>query len=235
VYLFDIDGTLLETNSSASNSTHKESFTAAMSHVFGVDGVSISEVDHSGKTDVWILRLLCAARGVPDSVVTHKSLLRAQTVMVEYCAERLAMLKGSVSVLPGVEPLLNRIRATGACLGLVTGNLEGIAEMKIRAAGLGDFFSCGGFGSDAEDRAELVARAAAAAAARAGVDRGRLRVFHCGDTPYDLDAAHRAGARGVGVCTGSYSAPRLRECAGDHILVENFCDAAELTHVFELA
>jgi len=154
--------------------------------------------------------------------------------MVAYCAARGAELAASVAVLPGAAALLARLRATGACLGLVTGNLEAIAEMKVRAAGLGGFFSVGAFGSDAEDRAELIVRARAAADARRAAAAPPLAVWHVGDTPMDVDAAARAGARGVGVATGHYTVQTLRALPGDHAVVADLCDAGELARVFDL-
>jgi len=235
LFLFDVDGTLLATQAAATNRVHKDAFGAAVAAVFGVPGVRVEDVDHSGKTDVWILRLLLARHGVPAAAATPAALAAAQRAMVAFCAARGAELAAGVAVLPGVVALLERLRATGACLGLVTGNLEAIAELKVRAAGLAHFFSVGAFGSDAEDRAELVARARAAAAAL-GVGAGapEIATWHAGDTPMDVDAAARAGAAGVAVATGHYTAEALRALPGAHAVVRDFCDAGEMARVFGL-
>jgi phosphoglycolate phosphatase len=230
--LFDVDGTLLATRAASSNSVHKDSFSHAMALVFD-QSINIDEISHSGKTDVWILRLLCERRGVPESAVTVEALAAAQTAMIEYCASRKQELGASVSCLPGVRELLQRLREEGAVLGLVTGNLEDIARQKVSAAGLADFFSCGGFGSDAEDRADMI-RIAVNRAAEAGFVA--KQAWHVGDTPHDIDAAKRAGVRGVGVATGHFDISELLAVpCGAHAVIQDLTGVTDdLNKVFAL-
>ena len=58
-------------------------------------------------------------------------------------------------VLPGAEELLLKLIEEGYLLGLVTGNLEAAAHIKLHRAHFNRFFSFGGYGSDSNDRAEL--------------------------------------------------------------------------------
>src|SRR5215831_6403747 len=68
-------------------------------------------------------------------------------------------------VLPGVVSLLNDLAARAEVMvGLATGNIESGARIKLDRGGLNRYFSFGGFGSDSEDRTELVRKAAAKAA-----------------------------------------------------------------------
>ncbi len=95
---------------------------------------------------------------------------------------------------------------SGVALGLVTGNYEPVARLKLARAGIGKWFRSapGGFGSDSEDRAALppIARR------RAGhVPRDRTIVI--GDTPRDIACAHADGLRCVAVTTGPYGAGEL--------------------------
>jgi phosphoglycolate phosphatase-like HAD superfamily hydrolase len=230
--LFDIDGTLLASCAASSNSVHKDSFSHAMSLVFD-QAINIDEISHSGKTDVWILRLLCERRGVPESSVTVEALAAAQQAMVSYCAARTEELKASVSCLPGVRELLQRLREEGAVLGLVTGNLEEIARQKVSAVGLAAYFSCGGFGSDAEDRADMI-RIAVDRAAKAGFVA--KQAWHVGDTPHDIDAASRAGVRGVGVATGHFSFSELAAvpCGAYAIIQDLTGETDDLRKVFAI-
>ena len=89
---------------------------------------------------------------------------------------------------------------------LVTGNLEPIARRKLAAAGIGDRFAPGqgGFGSDAEDRAELPA----IARARAG-GWARERTVVIGDTPRDIACARADGVRVIAIATGPFGAADL--------------------------
>jgi phosphoglycolate phosphatase-like HAD superfamily hydrolase len=94
-------------------------------------------------------------------------------------------------------------------LGLATGNVESGARIKLDRGGLNPYFPFGGFGSDSEDRAELVRQAAHKATAHHGEPVSASDVFVIGDTPLDIDAGIRAGFKTVGVGTGSYSVEEL--------------------------
>ncbi|HWB68581.1 MAG TPA: HAD hydrolase-like protein, partial [Solirubrobacterales bacterium] len=123
-------------------------------------------------------------------------------------------------VMPGVEELLPKLVGEGVLLGLVTGNIEAAAHIKLARAGLNRFFAFGGYGSDSRDRTELTRRA---------LERGRLvaggsldpgSAIAAGDTPRDVEAGHGAGIRVVGVATGSYTVERL-QAAGADWAIEN--------------
>src|SRR5216683_2622087 len=62
----------------------------------------------------------------------------------------------------GHEPTrkeFSRLLEQGYLLGLVTGNVEAAAHIKLHRARLNRFFSFGGYGSDSDDRAELTRQA----------------------------------------------------------------------------
>ena len=120
--------------------------------------------------------------------------------------------------MPGIEQLLDRLIDAGLLLGLVTGNIEAAAHIKLARAGLNRFFSFGGYGSDSADRTEVTK-----AALRRGelVSGGVLADGACiavGDTPRDVKAGHGAGIRVVGVATGSYDVEQLEEAGADWAL-----------------
>ena len=106
-------------------------------------------------------------------------------------------------------------------LGLATGNVELGARIKLDRGNLNRYFTFGGFGSDAEDRTELVRRAAVKAADKKGTPIDNANIFVIGDTPLDIDAGKRAGFQTVGVGTGSYSADQLL-AAGATFVVPDF-------------
>ena len=209
--LFDIDGTLI----SGSNSTHKNSFHAALMQEWGVDK-SLADIEHSGRTDFYILKGLLKLGGVADEAITPARVAATQALMVQHCRDHANDIPGGLRVLPGVPELLNRLAALpDIILGLVTGNLEPIARLKLEAIGLAKFFVdpssqllMGGFGDATEDRAALIARAVAHASEAYGAHDGRV-VYHTGDTQLDVEAAARFGARGVGVATGHVPAAVL--------------------------
>jgi phosphoglycolate phosphatase len=121
-------------------------------------------------------------------------------------------------VLAGVEELLPQMLEQGYLLGLVTGNVEAAAHIKLHRARLNRFFSFGGYGSDSPDRAVLTRRAIerASEVLRRPVDPKRVLVV--GDTPLDIEAAHAAGAVAVGVATGHHSEEDLHRAGADYVL-----------------
>jgi phosphoglycolate phosphatase-like HAD superfamily hydrolase len=111
---------------------------------------------------------------------------------------------------------------------VVTGNIRVLAEVKLAALGLlnGLDLCIGAYGDDHEDRTELVQVARRRAAAVHGRDPAAFAgtsTVVIGDTPHDVAAALAAGARAVGVATGSHPAADLRE-AGAHAVLPDLTD-----------
>jgi len=128
--------------------------------------------------------------------------------------------------LPGIEEAVKLLHAAGHLLGLVTGNLEPIAHAKLSRVGLDQYFRLGGFGSDHQQRAELV---------RIAVRRAREEfsfpangVVHLiGDTPKDIAAGKAAGVLTVGVATGHFALGEL-ERAGADLALSSFAEFSRL-------
>jgi phosphoglycolate phosphatase-like HAD superfamily hydrolase len=111
---------------------------------------------------------------------------------------------------------------------VLTGNIRAVAETKLAALGLRDGLDLciGAYGEDHEDRTELVhvarRRAAGVHGRSANAFAGTSTVV-IGNTPLDVSVALAAGARAVGVATGSYSAANLH-AAGAHAVL---CDLTD--------
>jgi phosphoglycolate phosphatase len=145
--------------------------------------------------------------------------------MIHYAELNSEMAGAGLELLPGVKETLTALsKRDDVVFGLVTGNLEPIAWIKMKALGIKDCFSSpnfGGFGSDHcsgdvdssfNDRAEFIRIARARAAERHGLTAAAIREqFHVGDAPTDVQAAELAGATAVGVATGIFTAPQLQE------------------------
>jgi phosphoglycolate phosphatase-like HAD superfamily hydrolase len=131
------------------------------------------------------------------------------------CAER------PFQPLPGVAALLGSLRQrSDVLLGLCTGNLETGAGIKLRSAGLWGAFRFGGYGSDAEPRADIVR-----VAWRRAKDLGATEALVVGDTPRDILAAREAGLPTCAVATGRFTVHELAE-HGPAIVAADFSDAA---------
>ena len=211
--LFDIDGTLLQGASDA----HAAAIHEAIADIWGVDvRAARSTIDAPGRTDLEISRALLTALGVPARDI-DAGMGRLRTAAGEAYA-RLVPDDLSDRVTPGVPDLLAGLaRRDGVLLSLLTGNLEAVARLKLRAAGLAGWFPAGqgAFGSDSEDRTRLPAVARARAAADGEGGRGgrgsypRERTVVIGDTPRDVVCARADGVRCIGVTTGPCSAADL--------------------------
>jgi phosphoglycolate phosphatase-like HAD superfamily hydrolase len=106
---------------------------------------------------------------------------------------------------PHAARVLEELRRSGP-VALLTGNPEAMARARMERLGIGALFpeGQGGFGSDGEDRADLIAIARDRAGGWPAGDTVLV-----GDTPKDVAGAHAAGIRSIGVTTGRYGADEL--------------------------
>jgi phosphoglycolate phosphatase len=191
VYLFDIDGTLLDAHRSG-----RAAFDAVMAAQHGIAEASAG-IRYGGKTDPQLVDEIFVARlGRPATASERAAFLSA------YVPELVARLK--VRVLAGAAESLaflhGRVR-----LGIATGNIREGADAKLAAAGLAGWFELGGYGSDSHVRAELVGRAIERAR-----ELGHVReVIVVGDTIHDIAAARACGATVCAVATGTDPASAL--------------------------
>jgi phosphoglycolate phosphatase len=198
--LWDIDGTLLL----KASLEHAEAIHAAIRRVYRVE-IPDTRVEAAGRTDFAIARSILALADVSAARVDER-LGELRAVAVEEYARRVPKDLGA-RVAPHVPEVLDELAARpGIRHSLVTGNLEPIARMKLRAAGIGHHFARGqgGFGSDAEDRAELPGIARARAGNHPAAD-----TIVIGDTPRDIACARADGVGVIAVATGPYSADQL--------------------------
>jgi phosphoglycolate phosphatase len=111
----------------------------------------------------------------------------------------------SAGVLPGVAALLDELAREQVTVGLLTGNFEDAAAIKLGHYGLWERFTFGAFGDHHVDRRSLV-KVAVDAAIEAGHGSFEAdRIVVIGDTPLDVDCAHAYGARAIAVATGPFS------------------------------
>lgn len=179
----------------------------ALRAVYGI--ARPARVEAAGRTDVEIARAIALLAGVPAARF-DAGLEQLREAVAERYAQRVPD-DLSDRVAPGVPELLASLAARPqARLSLVTGNLEPVARIKLRAAGLGGWFPTGqgGFGSDSEDRALLPAIARARAGAP-GAPYPRERTVVVGDTPRDIACARADGLRCVAVASGPYRGAEL--------------------------
>lgn len=208
IYLFDVDGTLITTGG-----TGRRALERAMGALYGRED-ACRHFSFGGMTDRAIFRRGLEALGRPADDAAFERLLEAYLPILE---EEVA--KAEVyAVHPGIVRALEAVTATPAsAVGLGTGNVEAGARIKLSRVDLVRWFDFGGYGSDHEDRAELIRTGAERGARRLGVPRRDCRLVVVGDTPKDVDAAHAAGGECLAVATGTSSPDELRDAGADHV------------------
>jgi phosphoglycolate phosphatase-like HAD superfamily hydrolase len=118
-------------------------------------------------------------------------------------------------VKPGIAEILPRLAEEGIVQGVVTGNVEPAARIKLARGGLDKYFTFGGYGSDDRDRVKLTERAIERGGEAVGTPLDPAATISVGDTPRDVTAGHGAGIRVVGVATGAYSVAEQEEAGAD--------------------
>ena len=201
--LFDIDGTMLLAHGAGRRAVHQ-----AMLDTFGTTGPQHHPFD--GKTDPQIVRELGSLAGVSEDMIVDK-MTPALDRYYEYLLADITGAPHTVELLPGVHDLLDALEARDdVMLGLLTGNIEAGAALKLRAVNIApERFIVGAYGSDAPVRPALPAIAQSRASQRLGVELPGQHIVIIGDTPHDLTCGNGIGARAIGVETGRFRAADL--------------------------
>ncbi|MGB7686291.1 MAG: HAD family hydrolase [Solirubrobacterales bacterium] len=204
--LFDIDGTLLVTGGAGAVAWQR-----AFRELHGVDA-DIDEHTHAGMTDPEIVEIVF--REVIGRDGSEAERAQAVAAYLSHLTDAVAESDG-YRVMPGIEEILPRLTEQGVLLGIVTGNIESAAHIKLARGELNRYFAFGGYGSDARDRTELTKKALERGAEVAGKPLDPPTTIAVGDTPRDVSACHGAGIRVVGVATGAYTAEELNDAGAD--------------------
>jgi phosphoglycolate phosphatase len=206
--LFDVDGTLV----SGATDAHRDALYEAMTGVHGIDREILDRpvVEPAGRTDPEIARIILLDAGVPAELIDERAEELRERACIAYA--RLCPNDLSHTVIPGIPELLAWLAGQrGVELGLLTGNYEPVARLKLARAGLGKWFPSaqGAFGSDSEDRAALPEIARRRAGTN-GHPYPRAKTVVIGDTPRDIACARADGVGCIAIATGTHAADELR-------------------------
>lgn len=204
VLLFDIDGTLL-----SSGGAGQAAMEAAFQREFGKSG-PVSGISYAGRTDYAISRDLFHFYGLPWDDAAWQQF---QAAYFELLPEQLARQEGLV--LPGVLHTLELLsERNDVAVGLLTGNFERGAALKLKHFALAHHFAFGAYGDQHASRDDVARLAIAEVHSRhASVDLERVWVI--GDTPADVQCARAIGAKAFAVATGMYGLEALEVCRPD--------------------
>jgi len=230
--LWDVDGTLLN-----AGGVGTDLYNVVFLQLFGRTLEAYAPM--AGRTDRAIILETLELAGIPEprrhvdpfiaGLTAHAPSVRDAVAVRGHAlpgaAAALAALAGTAPAggFPVAADRTRRVRQS-----VLTGNIRPVAEVKLSALGLRDPLDLciGAYGDDHEVRAELVQVARRRAAAVHGTSAGDfagLSTVLVGDTPLDIEAALAAGARAVGVATGSARAADLY-AAGAHAVLPDLTD-----------
>jgi phosphoglycolate phosphatase len=214
--LFDIDGTILTARGAG-----RRALAAALKEVYGTAG-DIERYDLRGRTDPRIVFDLMEGAGLARPAV-HERLDDCFEAYARGLAAEVGDGSGVVTH-PGIADLVRRLHgAPEALVGLLTGNIEAGARIKLEPTGLSPYFRLGAYGSDHIDRRQLPSLAVRRAQALTGKSFQPEAVVVIGDTPHDIECARHFGAIAVAVATGLYTRESL-EAERPDFLFDDFSD-----------
>ncbi len=218
--LFDIDGTLL-----TAGGAPRRAFRRALIERFGTNGDEAS-TDFSGKTDPEIVYEIMRRAGFDDDRIAAGIADLFEAYLDELRRE--LPRDASHRLHPGAAEIVEVLAADPrVLLGLVTGNVEPGARLKLERFDLWRHFPVGAFGSDDPDRDRLPEIA---------IDRARRLTGHpftgpeavvIGDSPADIRCARGVGAIAVAVASGSPGRAELA-AAGPDVLLDSLEEWPEL-------
>lgn len=209
VVLFDIDETLVHTGGAGARS-----WAWAFDQLYGVSA-DIGAHTSAGETDPQVGRKTFEA--ALDRKPSYDEMARLYAKYLWHLADNI-WTSPDYRVMDGAVALLDRLGDAGVIIGVISGAMEGAARTKMEPGKLNRYFTFGAYGSDSPDRTELTRMGIDKAARLHGHELTADQVYVVGDTPRDIEAAHAAGATGIGVASGHYSFDELREAKADHVL-----------------
>lgn len=209
ILLFDIDGTLVSTGGAGA-----VAWKQAFEELHGIPA-DIGRYTDAGMTDPDVGAQTFEA--VLQRQPTAHELSQLIQRRLEHLPEAVAASAG-YKVLPGVAERLRQLSRDGHLLGIITGNGDGAAHIKLQRGDLNRWFTFGAYASAGTDRPSIVREAVERGKAIARQDVPHADIFVVGDTPRDIDAAHAVGCTAVAVATGHYDRDALLKAGADHVL-----------------
>lgn len=204
--LFDIDGTLVHTGHAGTRA-----FARTFAHIFGLKHGS-ERIKFAGRTDVSLVREFFKIHGVPETPDNFRQFFDNYVFWLEQILGA-SLGRECAGVRQFIADLCNLPQPP--TIGLLTGNIQLGAEIKLRHFGLWDFFVIGGFADDHEERNHIAVSA---------LQRGRRvldphlqphEIVVIGDTPHDVRCGKFIGARTLAVATGGATFDELHPHQAD--------------------
>jgi phosphoglycolate phosphatase-like HAD superfamily hydrolase len=199
--LFDIDGTLVHTGGAGT-----KAFARTFAHEFSLHH-GTEKMKFAGRTDVGLVREFFRIHQLPE---TQEHFRRFFDHYVFWLDHIVTNSKGSEC--PGATAFVQGLLKLPhpPMLGLLTGNIQLGAEIKLRRFDLWDYFVFGGFADDHEERDQIAVAAFARARRILGRSLKPEEVVVIGDTPFDVRCGNFIGAKVLAVATGGAKLEELK-------------------------
>ncbi|PKV77023.1 HAD family hydrolase [Streptomyces sp. TLI_146] len=202
--LWDIDHTLIDTRG-----VGRELSAAAFEAATGVPMREQAKID--GITEPVIFRETAKLHGL---VTDRNDFERFAHALEEQHLKRAPELRERGWALPGAAEALGALAAAGVRQTVVSGNIQGVAKVKLSVFGLDAHidWEIGAYGEDADERADLV---------RLTLDRAGVAAADAiliGDTPADVEGGRAHGVQVVAVASGKSSEADLKAAGADAAL-----------------
>jgi phosphoglycolate phosphatase len=204
--LFDIDETLIDAGRAGTRALNN-----TFIELFNVKN-AFRDIKMAGMTDLQIIKEglriqgLAEKNGAVDMVVIRYLELLAKEIENPW-----------KKVKPGVFEILDTLAGESVPIGILTGNMEEGARIKLTPFGLNRYFAAGSFGSDDEDR-DMLLPIAIRKFSILGINTIPEKCVVIGDTPRDVRCSKVHGAHSIGVATGPYSKDSLKDAGADIVV-----------------
>ncbi len=206
--LFDIDGTMMDSGGAGTRSMDM-----AFEKVFSIPR-AFRGISMAGKTDIQIMKEGLARQGMDSGDGYIGSLCDAYVRSL-----RTEISNSERHLKPGILDSIRTLSGmSGLHLGLLTGNIEAGARIKLGSFGLNPYFPFGAFGDDDEDRNKLLPVAVEKFSRLYKEEIAYKDCVVIGDTPRDVECAKIHNAYAVAVATGPYSYESLLRSGADMVL-----------------
>lgn len=180
------------------------------------------QISMSGKTDPQIMKEILLAANLPEEEI-HLAIDELIDLYLE-CLQAEIENASYYIVHEGVYELVDTIKDRSQIyLGLLTGNVERGARMKLEQFGLNKHFPIGAYGSDSANRLELPALAKERAEKYYGIDLAPEDLVIIGDSVNDILCAHTYGAKCIAVNSGKTTWAEL-EALKPQYLIKSLVD-----------
>jgi len=201
---FDIDKTLL-----IGSHCHFYSFKKAFKDIYGVD-VTLNIHNIQGMTDKQIIYYFAKE----NDIHIHDFDDIREKIVYHY---KKNLKREKIKPLDGAHEILDTIEDMEIPTGIVTGNIEDIAWLKLKKAKFDDHFSFGGFGDEGCKRSTIL-QIALNKAKKIYNNINPKNSILVGDTPRDMKAGKKVGTLTIGVATGDFTIENLKKAGADHVL-----------------